>query len=153
MKHAQIRKTGSTLRRDRCSRHQWQHSHETSCVYVRCSRTNSMQANVRSSVPRTAPMTKNRSGWRERSWVRSPKIWSPAHPCKCTSVDDDFGGLLSHSLCARRRWDENGLNATRLRDCSHNRNNVHLLHTYTLTSSMQIHIIVLETFKWEKWFY
>jgi hypothetical protein len=29
-------------------------------------------------------------------------------PCKCLSADGDFGGLLSHTLCARRRWDENG---------------------------------------------
>jgi hypothetical protein len=29
---------------------------------------------------------------------------SPTHwVCKCSSTDGDFGGLLSHSLCARRR--------------------------------------------------
>jgi hypothetical protein len=89
-----------------------------------------MQADVRSAVPQTAPTTKNQSGWSEQSWVRSPKTWSSAHPCKCTSEDDDFGGLLSHSLCARRRWDGNGLNATRLRDCSRNRKSVHLLLIY-----------------------
>jgi hypothetical protein len=48
-----------TLRRDRCSRHQWLHSHETSPVYVRCSCTHSTQADVRSAVPRTAPVMRN----------------------------------------------------------------------------------------------
>ena len=37
--HKYKKKTESTLRRDRCSRHQWLYSHETSRVYVRCSRT------------------------------------------------------------------------------------------------------------------
>jgi hypothetical protein len=60
-----------------------------------------------------------------------PKTWSPAHPCKSSSTDDDFGGLLSHSLCARRRWDGNRLSATRLRDCSCNQKCVHLLRIYT----------------------
>jgi hypothetical protein len=124
MKHAHIWKTGSILWRDRCSRHQWLHSYETSRVYVRCSRTKSMQAGVRSAVPRTTPTTKNWSGWSEQSRVRSLKTWSPVHPCKCTSADNDFGGLLSHSLCARRRWDGNSLIATRLRDYLHNRKNV-----------------------------
>jgi hypothetical protein len=56
----------------------------------------------------------NRS--REQSWRRSPKIWSPTHPCKCISADDDFIGLLSHSLCASRKWDGNVLFAIRVRD-------------------------------------
>lgn len=47
------------LRSDRCSRHQWLYSQETSRVYVRCSRTQSTQADVSSAVPRTAPTTKN----------------------------------------------------------------------------------------------
>jgi hypothetical protein len=51
--------TDCTLRRDQCSRHQWLHSHETSRVYVRCSRMQSTQIDVRSAVPRTAPMTRN----------------------------------------------------------------------------------------------
>jgi hypothetical protein len=37
------------------------------------------------------------------------------HSCKCLSVDDDFGGLFSHTLCDRRRLDEDGLYTTRLR--------------------------------------
>jgi hypothetical protein len=41
---------------------------------------------------------------------------SHAHPCKGIFVDDDFGGLLSHSLYSRRRWDVDGLFATRVRD-------------------------------------
>jgi hypothetical protein len=45
--------------RDRCSRHQWLHSDETFRVYVRCSRTQSTQAYVRSTVPRTASATRN----------------------------------------------------------------------------------------------
>jgi hypothetical protein len=40
-------------------RHQWLHSHETSRVYVRYSRTQSMQADVRSAVPRTTPAMRN----------------------------------------------------------------------------------------------
>jgi hypothetical protein len=71
------------------------------------------------------------SGRSKQSRVRSPKTWSPAQQCKCTSADGYFGGLLSHSFCARRRWDENGMNATRLRDCSRNRKSVHLLRFYT----------------------
>jgi hypothetical protein len=31
-------------------------------------------------------------------------------------VDDNFGGLLSHSLYSRRRWDRDVLFATRVRD-------------------------------------
>jgi hypothetical protein len=45
--------------RDRCSRHQWLHSYKASRVYVRCSRTQLMQADVSSAVPRTAPATRN----------------------------------------------------------------------------------------------
>jgi hypothetical protein len=52
----------------------------------------------------------------EQSWRRSPKIWSPTHPCKCISADSDFGGLLSHSLCARRKWGGNVLFAICVRD-------------------------------------
>jgi hypothetical protein len=48
------------MRKDRCSRHQWLHSHETSRVYVRCNFIQSMHAGVRSAVSRTAPPTKNR---------------------------------------------------------------------------------------------
>jgi hypothetical protein len=35
------------------------HSHETSHVYVRCSHTQSMQADVHSAVPRTVSATRN----------------------------------------------------------------------------------------------
>jgi hypothetical protein len=48
VKCAEIRRTECTLWRYRCSRYQWLYSHETSRVYVRCSRTQSMQADVRS---------------------------------------------------------------------------------------------------------
>jgi hypothetical protein len=44
---------------DRYSRHQWLHSHETYHMYVRCSRTQSTQTDVRSVVPRTASATRN----------------------------------------------------------------------------------------------
>jgi hypothetical protein len=54
-----MQRTDCTLRRDRCSRHQWLHSHETSRVYVRCSRTQSTQAYVCNAVPRTVPATRN----------------------------------------------------------------------------------------------
>jgi hypothetical protein len=46
------------------------------------------------------------------------KTWSSAHPCKCTSAHGDFGGMLSHSLYARRKWDGDVLFAMRLRDCA-----------------------------------
>jgi hypothetical protein len=52
----------------------------------------------------------------EQSRRRSPKILSPTHPCKCISADGDFGGLLSHSICARRKWDGNVLFAIHVRD-------------------------------------
>jgi hypothetical protein len=89
-------------------------------VYVRCSRTQSTQADVRSAVPRTAPMMRNlisagranEASSREYAPQRHDR---PAHLCKCLSADGDFGGLLSHTLWARRRWDEDGLYATRLR--------------------------------------
>jgi hypothetical protein len=41
------------VRRDRYLRHQWLHSHETSRVFVRCSRTKSMQEDIRRAVSRT----------------------------------------------------------------------------------------------------
>jgi hypothetical protein len=53
MKHAQVCKTESTLWRDQCSRHQWIHSHETSRVYARCSRTQSIHEDICHAVPRT----------------------------------------------------------------------------------------------------
>jgi hypothetical protein len=126
-------KIESTLWRDQCWMHQWLHSHETSHVYVWCSHTNSMWAGVRSALPRTASTTKNRSGWSEQSRVHSPKSWSPAHPCKYTSADDKFKGLLSQFLYAHRRQDMNGLSAMRLSVYSRNWKSGHLLYTYTLT--------------------
>jgi hypothetical protein len=82
MKHAHVRKTESTLRRDWCSRHQWLHSHETSRVYVQCSRTDLMQEGVRSAVPRTTPMM--RTGYRRSSAGRvdeaSSREYAPQKP-------------------------------------------------------------------------
>jgi hypothetical protein len=81
-----------------------------------------MQASVRSAVTRTEPTTKNQTSVGRADGVSSRK-YAPQkpdrlHPCKCSSTNGDFGGLLSHSLGARRRWDRNGLSATCLRDCS-----------------------------------
>jgi hypothetical protein len=42
-------------------------------------------------------------------------LMSLAHPCKYITADGDFGGLLSHSPCARRRWDGDMLFAIRER--------------------------------------
>jgi hypothetical protein len=91
-------------------------------VCVRCSRTQLMQADVRSAVPRTAPAMRNliNAG-------RADEASSREYPCKCSSADDNFGGLLSHSLSARRRWDGNGLSATHLRLFVCNQKNQHLL--------------------------
>jgi hypothetical protein len=134
MKHAQIRRTESTLRRDRCL-HQWLHSHETSHVFVRCSCTKLMQEDVRRAVPQTITGRKiatcvarrrRRRTWcrrssgvsrsREQSRIHSPEIWSPTHPCKCISTDGDFEGLLFYSLCAYKRWDEDVLFAMHVRN-------------------------------------
>jgi hypothetical protein len=94
-----------------------------------------MQVDVRSAIPRTVPATKNlisadRADDASSHEYAPQKIWSPAHPCKCSSADDDFRGLLSHSFCARRRWDGNGLSATRLSLFVCNQKNLHLLCIY-----------------------
>jgi hypothetical protein len=60
VKHAQLLRTECTMHGDLCSRHQWLNSYETSRVCFRCSRTQSMRADVRSAVSRTAPTTRNR---------------------------------------------------------------------------------------------
>jgi len=75
MKHAQIRRTECTQRRDRCSRHQWLHSHETSRVFVRCSRTKSVQEDVRCAVPRTVAGKKN-SSTRQLGKATNIKLWT-----------------------------------------------------------------------------
>jgi hypothetical protein len=46
------------------------------------------------------------------------------------SREDDFGGLLSHSLCARRRWDGDVLFATCMRGQACNSKSVVPLHSY-----------------------
>jgi hypothetical protein len=131
------------MRRDRCSRHQWLHSRETSRVYVRYSCTQSTQADVRSAVPRTTPATRNLISASRADEASSreyaPQTWSPAHPCKCLSADGDFGGPLSHTLCAHRRWDGIGC-VQHVWDCSvqseyilcsRNQKQLHLLCIYT----------------------
>jgi hypothetical protein len=91
------------------------------------------------------------SGRSEQSREHSPKTWSPTHPCKCKSADDDFEGLLSHSLCARRRWDGNGLSATCLRDCSRNQKSVHLLRIYThVEGREQTVTVVIRAKNWQQ---
>jgi hypothetical protein len=121
------------------ARHQWLHSQEISRVYVRCSRTQLIQMYAVQSLERH----RRRGAWsalvdQTKRAVASTltKTWSPAHPCKCLSTDGYFGGLLSHTLCARRRWDENGLCATRLilvgvRTCCCHQKQPHLLCIYT----------------------
>jgi hypothetical protein len=115
---------------DRCSRHQWLHSftREISCVCsmqsyavdaYRCK-----QCSPSNCTNDEEPNQRWSSGQSEQSRVHFPKTWLPARPCKCSSAGCDFGCLLSYSLCACRRWDENGLSATRLRDCSRNQKSV-----------------------------
>jgi hypothetical protein len=91
-------------------------------VRSRCRKMYAVQSLERSPGRRTAARvnlgrrrTASCGRSREQSRRRSPKIWSPAHPCKCISAAGDFGGLLSHSICARRRWDGNVLFAIRVR--------------------------------------
>jgi hypothetical protein len=70
------------------------------------------------------------NGSREQSRIRSPKIGSPAHSCKSISADGDFRDLLSHTLCARRRWNGDVLFAIRVR-----------YHTYLEEPSFSILIV------------
>jgi hypothetical protein len=51
---------------------------------------------------------------------------------KCSSATTILEAY-SPTLYARRRWDGNGLSATRLRDCTRNQKSIHLLHIYTHT--------------------
>ncbi len=129
MKHAQIRRTECTQRRDRCSRHQWLHSHETSRVYVRCSRTKSVQEDVRSAVPRTVAGKKNSStrqlgktsneaaGQTDHASSRedAPQKSDRPHTRASVSLRSVISEACSPTLCARRRWDENVLFAIRVR--------------------------------------
>jgi hypothetical protein len=46
-------------------------SHETSCVFVRCSRTKSMQEDVRRAVPRTVFRKNNSSTRRPEKMTKS----------------------------------------------------------------------------------
>jgi hypothetical protein len=80
--------TDCILRRDRCSRHQWLHSHEISHVYVRCSRTQLTQPDVRSAVPRTAPATRNliSDGRADEASSREYAPQKPDHPHTRASV-------------------------------------------------------------------
>jgi hypothetical protein len=107
------------MRRDRCSTHQWLHSHETSRVYVRCSRTQSTQADVHSAVTRMASATRNlvNAGQADEASSREYAPQKPDRPHTRASVSLRTAILESSSptLCARRRWDRDGLYATRLR--------------------------------------
>jgi hypothetical protein len=84
MKHAQIRRIVCTLRRDRCSMHQWLHSHETSRVFVWCSCTKSMQKDVRRAVPRTVA-EKNNSTRRPGKTTNSRRHYR--NPALCRVLD------------------------------------------------------------------
>jgi hypothetical protein len=89
-------------------------SYQTFDILVfRYSSTKSMQEDIRIADPRTDTRERRwrtgcwwcssgSNGSREQSRIRSPENWSLAHPCKCTSMDDDFEGLLSHSLCSQK---------------------------------------------------
>jgi hypothetical protein len=94
--------------RDRCSRHPWLHSHETSRVYVRCSHTQSMQADVRSAVSRTASANLISVGRADRA---SSHGYAPKKPDRPHTVQVSLCGRRFRRpalpLCARRRWDGN----------------------------------------------
>jgi hypothetical protein len=98
-------------------------------VWSRCRKMYAVQSLERSSGRITAALITPERRWTagcrrsagtnrscEQSRRCSPKIWSPTHSCKCISADGDFEGLLSHSLCAHRKWDGNVLFAIRVRD-------------------------------------
>jgi hypothetical protein len=117
-----------TLWRDRCSRHQWLHSHKTSRVYVRYSRTQSIQADVRSAVPRTTPATRNlisigRADEASRRWDKNgcvlPKNMIVRTPVQASLYERRFRRpALPHSLCSQKVGQE-WLCATHLRLCVH----------------------------------
>jgi hypothetical protein len=121
MKHAQIRRTECTQRRDRCSKHQWLHSHETSHVFVRCSRTKSVQEDVRCAVPRTVAglgKTSNEAaGQTDHASSRedAPQKSDRPHTRGSVSLRSVISKACSPTLCARRRWDGNVLFAIRVR--------------------------------------
>jgi hypothetical protein len=88
-------------------------------VYVRCSRMQSMQADVRSAVPRMAPATRNliSVGRADEASSREYDPQKPDHPHTRASVAlrTVISEACSPTLYARRRWDGDGLYATHLR--------------------------------------
>jgi hypothetical protein len=67
-----------------------------------------MQEDVRRAVTRTVVRTgeddeEQEQITREVANTLPKNLKSPAHSCKYISANCDFGGLLSHSLCAHRK--------------------------------------------------
>jgi hypothetical protein len=88
-------------------------------VYVRCSRTQSTQTDVRSAVPRTAPATRNliSAGRADQASSREYAPQKPDRPHTHASVSlrTTISKACSLTLCAHIRWDGDRLYATRLR--------------------------------------
>jgi hypothetical protein len=116
-------------------------------VYVRCSRTQSTQADACSAVPRTAPATRNLISV-GRADEASSREYAPQKPDRphtraSLSADDDFGGRLSHSLCSqkvRRGWDVHNASEnvrTCVLFCRRHQKQPHLLLIYTCTERGQ----------------
>jgi hypothetical protein len=90
-------------------------------VYVRCSRTQSTQVDVRSAVPRMASATRNliSAGRADEASSREYAPQKPDRPHTRASVSLRTAILEAYSptetLCACRRWDGDGMYATRLR--------------------------------------
>jgi hypothetical protein len=88
-------------------------------VYVRCSRTQSTQADIRCAVPRTAPATRilisvgRTDGTSSREYA--PQKPDRPHTRASVALRTTISEACSPTLCARRRWNGDGLYAMRLR--------------------------------------
>jgi hypothetical protein len=89
------------------------------CVCVRCSRTQSTQADVHSAVPRMASATRNliNVGRADEAGSReyAPQKPNRPHTYASVSLKTVISEACSPTLYARRRWDGDGLYATHLR--------------------------------------
>jgi hypothetical protein len=78
-----------------------------------------MQADVRNAVPRTAPVTSNliSAGRADEasSHKYTPQKPDRLHTCASVTLQTTISEACSPTLCARRRWDVDGLYTTRLR--------------------------------------
>jgi hypothetical protein len=98
-------------------------------VYVRCSRTRSMQTGLRSAVPRTTSITKNRIGVGRADGASNREYASEKTNRPHTRASVALPTAISE-VCSR------------LRDCLRNRKSVHLLHIYTHAEGVEWTVMV-----------